>query len=170
MPAGREIEPGMWKSVGSDQAGERREWQVGPVYGMGEQQRIAWRRLDGPKIIELDDETVVIEERRADDLTWIVKPDGRVRIFADESLWHFKAPGELSVLDVQIDWKRNEKAVGHGVDEGRAFLNGQGFLAHRLIECLLRHGLVPVGEALHRWDRPRQQLFEFDRTSKRQRR
>src|ERR1700720_4212602 len=80
MPARREIGRGMVESVGIDQAGERREWQVGPVYGMGEQQRIAWRRLDGPKIIELDDETVVIEERRADQLTWIVKPGGRVRI------------------------------------------------------------------------------------------
>src|SRR6202035_3933420 len=130
MPARREIGRGLVESVGIDQAGERREWQVGPVYGMGEQQRIAWRRLDGPKIIELDDKTVVIEERRADDLTWIVKPDGRMRIFADEALGHVKAPGELSVLDAQIDWQRNEKAVGHGVDERRAFLNGLGFLAH----------------------------------------
>ena len=130
MPVRREIGRGMVESIGIDQAGERSERQVGPVYGMGEQQRIAWRRLDRPKIIELDDETVVIEERRADDLTWIVKPDGRMRIFADESLGYVKAPGELSVLDVQIDWKRNEKAVGHGIDEGRAFLNGQGFLAH----------------------------------------
>src|SRR5580692_5786274 len=125
MPARREIGRGVVKRVGIDQAGEGGERQVGPIYRMGEQQRIPRRRLDGPKIVELDDEAVVIEERRAHDLTWIVKPDRRVRIFADESLWHVKAPGELSVLDGQIDWKRDEKAVGHGVDEWRAFLNGQ---------------------------------------------
>ena len=51
----------------------------GAVDRMREQQRIAGRRLDGPEIVELDDEPVVVEERRAGDLAAVVKGDRRAR-------------------------------------------------------------------------------------------
>src|SRR5262249_59497465 len=52
-------------------------------------------------------------------------------------------PGELAVLDREVGGERDEEAVGHRVDERRAFLDRE------LLILLLRQGLAPGGEPAH---------------------
>src|SRR6516225_11185871 len=110
------------EGVAIDQAGERRERQIGAIDRMRAQQRIAGRRFDGPEIVELDDEAVILEQWRAGDLTLVVKSDRRIRIFPSQSRRRIEIPAELAVLHFEIDRKRDEKPIGHGVDERRHFL------------------------------------------------
>ena len=53
MPARRKIDGAVVKVVAIDQARERRKRQVGAIDRVGEQDRVARRRLDGPEIVEL---------------------------------------------------------------------------------------------------------------------
>jgi len=64
--------------IAIDEAGKRRERQVGAIDRVSEQHGVAWRRFDSPETIELDDEAVFIEERGAGNLTGIVKADRRI--------------------------------------------------------------------------------------------
>src|SRR6202012_3144178 len=60
---GWKIQRRVVKRIAGDQAGQRRERQVAAIDRMGEQQRVALRRLDSPERVELDDEAIVLEER-----------------------------------------------------------------------------------------------------------
>ena len=62
MPARRKAQGTVTKRVAIDQAGERGERQVGAIDRMGEQQRVARRRLDVPETVEFDDEAVLVEK------------------------------------------------------------------------------------------------------------
>ena len=68
VPACRKIDRVLIERVAIDHSGQRRKRQVGAIGRMSKQQRIALRRFDRPKIVELDDELVLIEEWRAGNL------------------------------------------------------------------------------------------------------
>ena len=51
MPARRKVDGAVVKIVAIDQAGQRRERQVGAIDRVGEEDRVARRRLDGPEKI-----------------------------------------------------------------------------------------------------------------------
>ena len=72
MPPRREIYEIVRISVGTDESRDGHKRQIGAVQRMCEQQRVAGRRFDRPKVIEFDDELVVIKERRACDLGAVV--------------------------------------------------------------------------------------------------
>jgi len=101
MPAYGKIDRTVKKRVAIDQPGERGERQVGAIDRMREQKRVTRRRLDGPEAVEFDDEAIVIEERRSDNLTGIVKSDRGKRIFADEILWQIEIPVELAIANFE---------------------------------------------------------------------
>src|SRR5450755_4987428 len=90
MPVRRKIHRAVVEGVAIDETGDRRKWQVGAIDRVGEQDRVARRRFDGPEIVEFDDEAVLVEERRAGNLAGIVKPDRRMWVLADESLGDFE--------------------------------------------------------------------------------
>src|ERR1700682_1566072 len=133
---------------------------------MREQQRVTFGRLDRPKIHKLDDEAVRVEDRRAGRLARIVKVDRGARIFADEPVRDWEVPTEFAVLHREIYRKRNEKSVGHGIDEGRTLLDGELLLVRHRIEGFLRHRLVPVGQAEYRRNWLRNQRLVFRRAPK----
>src|SRR6202035_1535387 len=99
VPMGRKMNPVVMVAVAIDQAGQRGEGQVETVGRMREQQGVTFRRLDGPEIVEFDQEAVGVEERRTDDLAGVVESDRRTRI-ADGAAWRqIIVPGEFPVLD-----------------------------------------------------------------------
>jgi hypothetical protein len=69
-----------------------------------------------------DDETVVIDVRRADGLARIVKPDRRIGKFADEPLGHLEIQAKLP--------SRNSRSIGSGMRNPKvmASMNGGAFL------------------------------------------
>src|SRR5437868_14320858 len=120
---------------------------------MGEQQRIAGRRFDGPETVELDDKTVLVEKRRSGNLAGIVKINRRVRVSTGESFWDFEVPAKLTVVDFEIDRQWDQKSIGHGVAKAWTFFEGLGLHAQARVEGLLRHGLAPS-----RQSEPRRQV------------
>src|SRR5262249_8752755 len=76
-PARREVDEVVLVEIAVDQPGQSRERQVMPIDRMGDQERIARRRFNRPKTIELDDEAVFLEERRALDLDVVVEIERR---------------------------------------------------------------------------------------------
>ena len=79
MPMRRKVYPGLGITVAIDQSAQRREWQIKAIDGMREEHRVSFRGLDGPQIMEFDDEAVGVEKRRTGDLASIVERDWRPR-------------------------------------------------------------------------------------------
>src|SRR5258707_9755946 len=92
-----------------------------------------------------------------------------MRVLATESRGPLEIPAEFSVAHLKVDRQWHQKSIGHGVDEGRAFFDGETLLAHARIEGLQRQSLEPVGKTEHcrRW--PRKDVLEPRRAPKLQR-
>lgn len=81
-------------------------------------------------------------------------------VFAGQSRRRVEVPAELAVLHFEIGRERDEKPVGHGIDEGRTFFDRLRLLAHDLIESLRWQRLEPVGQTEHSGDRLGNDRFE----------
>ena len=110
VPMRGEMDPAVVIAVAIDQSAQRGERQVEAIDRMGEQQRIALRRLDGPEIVEFDQEAVGLEQRRADDLAGIMESDRRAREVELPAGRNVVVPGDLAVLDPEVADQRNQEA------------------------------------------------------------
>src|SRR4029453_12066592 len=133
-PARRKIDEIVLVEISVDQPGQRQEREVVAIDRMGDQQRIAWRRFNGPEVIELDDKGVVLEQRRAGDLPIVVEVEWRARIARDCAARQLKIPRERAILDLEIGDQRNQEAVRHRIDEGRALLDRELLLLQQARE------------------------------------
>ena len=61
VPIRREVHPVVGIEVRIDQAAERGERQIEAVDGMREVDRVAFRRFDGPQIVEFEKEAALFE-------------------------------------------------------------------------------------------------------------
>src|SRR5262245_50368552 len=120
----------MLVEMGIDKPSQRHERQIMAIDWMSDQKRIAGRRFDRPEIVELDDEGVVPEERRAGNLGAIMEAERRARIACRRARGPFEVPGEGAILDFDVGHERNEKAVGHRVDERRTLLDRELLRLH----------------------------------------
>jgi hypothetical protein len=156
VPMRREMNPGVVVVVAIDQTGQGGERQVEAIDRMGEQQRVAFGRLDGPEIVEFDEVAVGVEQRRAGDLAGIVESDRRAQEADFSAGRRVVVPGEFAVLDLHVTNQRDQKARCHGVDEWRTALDRVVLAEKHRIERLRRHRLEPVGQTRHGRHRRRQ--------------
>jgi hypothetical protein len=89
---------------------------------MGEQHRIAFRRLDRPEVVEFGQEAIGVEPRRAADLTGVVEAVRRAYEADLSARRQIVVLSEFAVFDPQVADQWNQKAGGHGVDKGRTTL------------------------------------------------
>ncbi len=82
----------------------------------------------------------------------------------DEALEGSNA-GSRSVCDLEIAGQRHHEAVGHGIDERRAALDGLALVLQHGVERLLRQRLEPVRQSFHRRKRRRQHAEKFRRAA-----
>jgi hypothetical protein len=66
--------------------------------------------VDGPEIVEFDQETIGLEQRRAEDLAFVMKPDRRTHEVDGAAGRKFMIPGDLAVLESEIAHQRDQKA------------------------------------------------------------
>src|SRR6185437_7887170 len=81
VPVGRKMNPAVAITIAIDHPAQCGEWQIEAIERMREQQGIARRRFDAPQIVKLDQESIGLEQRRADDLAYVVETDRRAREF-----------------------------------------------------------------------------------------
>ena len=136
---------------------------------MREEQCVTVRRLDGPEIMEFDQEPVGFEQRRAADLAAAVKSDRRAHEVDFAARRQVVVPGEFAVLHLQVADQRHQKAAGHGVDKRRATLDGVAYPVIDFVEGLRRHCLEPIRQTKRCRHRRCQQSVQLHRAAERQR-
>src|SRR5437016_10939099 len=94
---------------------------------MRDQNRVTGGQLDCPKIIELDDELVFVEERRSGDLAAVVKADRRTGDVGKFASGPAGLPGELAIFDREVGGQWHQEAIRHGINDWRALLDGEIF-------------------------------------------
>lgn len=77
VPPRREMHQAVGVKIGIDEAGNGGKRQIGTIDRVRDEERIAGRKLDRPEIVELDDEAITVEKRRALDLNVVVIIDRR---------------------------------------------------------------------------------------------
>jgi len=98
------------------------------------------------QIVKLDQESIGLEQRRADDLAYVVETDRRARELERSAGRQIIVPGDRAVLDPEIANQRNQESGGHGVDERGTALDGILFADVDRVEGLRRHRLEPAGK------------------------
>src|SRR5204862_8367506 len=102
MPMRRKVYPGLGITVAIDQSAQRREWQIKAIDGMREEHRVSFRGLDGPQIMEFDDQAVGVEKRRTSELARIVTRDWGPRKLDCPARRDFVVPRDVAGLDPAV--------------------------------------------------------------------
>src|SRR3954466_16356338 len=163
-PAGRKIDVVVAVTVRINEPCKTDEGQIRPVDRMRHKQRISGRQLDGPEAVELQDEAVLLEERRPLHLVVVVKIERRTNRF-HACARNLAVPREDPVVDVEVGSQRNEKTVGHRIDERRTSLDRHLIQLEPIAEGALRHRLEPVRQTLHGRDGRRHQALVLRRAA-----